>query len=104
MILQAPHTHLYPGLRGRVSGVAAIAGTGTRGDCVVEFSDGSAAAASLSRQREAWHLDTGAYRTAAGTDIPAKGWLLRLRQDGAGIEFRIVAKTKPRASAGGANQ
>lgn len=95
MILRATHTHLYPGHRGRVCGIARIADPGASGECLVEFSDGSAAAASLSRQRDQWRLDTEAYRTAAGTDIPAKRWVLRLREGSAGVEFRIVSKAEP---------
>ena len=92
MILQSTHTHLYPGQRGRISGLAQIANMPTGGDCLVAFSDGSVACARLSRAEDAWQLDTDAYRTAAGTDIANKRWLVQLQQDGARVKFRILKK------------
>ena len=92
MILQASHTHLYPGHRGKVSGAAQIADLPEDRNCVVEFSDGSAAAARLSRSGNAWQLDTKPYRTAAGTDIAAKCWRISLHERHGRIEFRILEK------------
>ena len=92
MILQATHTHLYPGHRGKISGLAQIADIQAGGDCLVEFSDGSAAAARISRSENGWQLDTEAYRTAAGTDIAAKRWLVCVEEDDGRAEFRVLKK------------
>ena len=92
MILQSPHSHLYPGQRGRVSGLAQIADMQTGDDCLVAFADGSVACATLSRTGDGWQLDTDAYRTAAATDIAQKSWLVQLQQDGADVQFRILKK------------
>ena len=94
MILEATHTHLYPGHRGKISGLAQIADLQSERDCLVEFSDGSAAAARISKAKDVWLLRTNAYRTAAGTDIAAKRWLVRLDEDGGRVEFRILGKAR----------
>ncbi|UCH39234.1 MAG: hypothetical protein JSU67_13850 [Gammaproteobacteria bacterium] len=92
MILQATHTHLYPGHRGKISGLAQITDIQAGGNCLVEFSDGSAATARISRSKKGWHLDTEAYRTAAGTDITPKRWLVCVEEDGGLAEFRVIKK------------
>lgn len=92
MILEATHTHLYPGHRGKISGLARIADLQSGGVCLVEFSDGSAAVARLSKSADDWRLVTDAYQTAAGTDIAQKRWILRLQQTGERIEFRIIER------------
>lgn len=96
MILRATHTHLYPGHRGTISGLEQLAGLRPNGECVVEFSDGSAASARISRSADGWRLRTGAYRTAAGTDIAEKRWLVDLQQDGDRVTFRILKKAPRR--------
>ena len=90
MILEASHTHLYPGHRGKVSGLAQIADLQVGGDCLVEFSDGSATTARISKTGSDWLLDTDAYRTAAGTDIAQKRWSVCLEQEGSQVKFRIL--------------
>ena len=92
MILQATHTHLYPGHRGKISALPDMADLQRGRDCLVEFSDGSAASARISKSADGWQLFTGAYLTAAGTDIAAKLWLVRLQEGGADTEFVIVKK------------
>ncbi len=92
MILEATHTHLYPGHRGKISGLEQIADMQAGGDCLVEFSDGSATPARISRSEDGWLLCTDAYRTAAGTNIAQKCWLVCLREDGGLVEFRILRK------------
>lgn len=92
MILQASHTHLYPGHRGKISGLAHLADLEEGRDCLVEFSDGSATTARISGAANDCRLDTRAYRTAAGTDIPDKHWSLRLDDSGGEFEFRILRK------------
>jgi len=93
LILQATHTHLYPGHRGKISGAARIADIGTGGDCLVEFADGSAAAGKMSKTTRDWRLQVGAYRTAAGTAIGGKYWAMRLDEVGDEVKFRVLAKT-----------
>ncbi|MGD2172543.1 MAG: hypothetical protein PVI79_08995 [Gammaproteobacteria bacterium] len=94
MILRATHTHLYPGHRGTISGLAQLADLAAGGDCLVEFSDGSVAAAKISKSANDWRLDTRAYRTAAGTDIAEKHWSVRLQDAGGEIEFRILKQSR----------
>jgi hypothetical protein len=79
MILEATHTHLYPGHRGEVSGLGQIADLQTRRDCLVEFSDGSATAARISESGDGWQLRTNAYRT---------------EKDGDRVLFRILGKAQ----------
>ncbi len=76
--LEAHHSHLYPGARGRVLGRAG------EGAAVVRFADGSSAQGEL----RGGVLRLAPYRTAAGTLIGARGW--RLSLDGAG--FRVAAR------------
>jgi len=92
MILQATHTHLYPGHRGKVSGLAHLADLQTERDCLIEFSDGSAASARITRSANGWRLRAGAYRTAAGTGIAQTLWNIRLQQDGGQVTFHILGK------------
>ena len=92
MILEASHTHLYPGHRGKISGVARVADIGTRRACLVEFVDGSAAVASIVESGSEWRLRVDAYSTAAGTRIAARHWLVRVEEDTDGLNFRILAK------------
>jgi hypothetical protein len=92
MILRATHTHLYPGARGSITGLERVAGLERGSDCLVEFSDGSVAAAKISGSASGWRLCTAAYRTAAGTDIPDKRWSVRLRNSGGEFEFHILER------------
>lgn len=92
MILKATHTHLYPGHRGKISGLAQIADMQADCDCLVEFSDGSATLARISKPDGGWQLRTDAYRTAAGTDIAEKCWLICLNEDDGHMKFRVLKK------------
>ena len=92
MILQAIHTHLYPGHSGEVSGLAQIDDLQACDECLVEFADGTATAARLSSLEKGWLLETAAYRTAAGTGIEAKRWLVDLEQAGSQVKFRVLKK------------
>jgi hypothetical protein len=92
MILQANHTHLYPGLRGRISSLAQPADLQADGDCLIEFSDGSVASARITRSENGWQLRSSAYRTAAGTEIAQKLWFIRLEKDGVQVKFQILNK------------
>jgi hypothetical protein len=92
MILQATHTHLYPGHRGKIFGPAQPADLQTGRDCLVEFSDGSVASARITRSANGWQLRTNAYRTAAGTEIVAKLWIISLEKGDDHVKFHILNK------------
>lgn len=92
MILEAAHSHLYPGHRGKISGIARIADIPAGVDCLVEFTDGSAAAARILHSGDGWQLATEAYRTAAGTDIAEKVWRIRLEEENGRAIFRVLGK------------
>ena len=92
MILQATHTHLYPGHRGKVPGLTRVSDLQAGCDCLVEFSDGSVTPASISESGDGWQLRTDPYRTAAGTNIAEKCWLIHLQDDVDHVEFRILEK------------
>jgi hypothetical protein len=92
MILEATHTHLYPGHSGKITGLVQIADLQKGRDCLVAFSDGSAATARITKSAKGWLLRTSAYRSAAGTAIPEKRWAVCLQQDGDRVKFRILRK------------
>jgi hypothetical protein len=94
MILQATHTHLYPGHRGKIADIAQLADIQTGGDCLIEFSDGSAASARITKCENGWQLRTNPYRTAAGTAIAEKLWFIHLEKDGDQIKFHILDKAQ----------
>lgn len=89
--LEAQHTHLYPGARGRLHGSPPGAGAGT---CEVAFSDGSLALGSLKMEGpNVAVLETGPYITAAGTAIPVKKWGLEVGEAKNGARpFRVRKK------------
>jgi len=95
-VLRAPHTHLYPGLRGRFGPEQALRWSTHLRDqsAVVEFSDGRGADACLeSIQADGAHLRVEAYVTAAGTAIPARRWLLELVWEESAIaRFRVLRR------------
>jgi len=80
--IEIDHTHLYPGARGRLRGTL----PGAEGPALVHFADGVTAEARLA----GGELHVAAYRTRAGTRIPARAW--RLQRDGDGglrVEARL---------------
>jgi len=94
MILEATHTHLYPGHRGKISGLAQLADIQTDRDCLIEFSDGSVASARITTSENGWQLRTKPYRTAAGTEIAEKRWYVHLEKDGGQMKFHILDKAQ----------
>ena len=92
MKLEASHTHLYPGHRGRVDGLGSLTDIGAGCSCLVEFCDGSASTGQLTRSEDGWRRRCGAYRTRAGTSIGDKQWSIDFRDCGDRIEFRITGK------------
>ncbi|WP_102158234.1 hypothetical protein [Zhihengliuella halotolerans] len=92
VLLHASHSHLFRGARLRAPGAAPFADPA---DVRVVFSDFSDAGAELRRAEgtPAWILSVAAYRTAAGTEIPASAWELELMAPGAGApEFKVLAR------------
>jgi len=94
MILEATHTHLYPGHRGKISGLAQLAAIQPGLDCLIEFSDGSMTSARIAKSENAWQLHTNAYRTAAGTEIAEKIWFIRLENDEDQVKFHILNRAQ----------
>ena len=92
MILRATHTHLYPGHRGTVAGLAHGADWRAGGNAVVEFSDGSVTTARITQAEGGWLLRTNAYRTAAGTEIAERYWQVELKAQDDRVEFRILRR------------
>lgn len=92
MILRATHSHLYPGHRGTIAGLARLSDLPADGAGVIEFSDGSTTLANITRSDDGWRLDTDAYRTMAGTRIAAKRWKLALDANDGRLQFRIIEK------------
>ena len=62
--------------------------------CQVAFSDGSMALGSLVVRSDGEAiLESGAYKTAAGTNIPAKRWRIEFAEDDAGVtNFKVRDK------------
>ncbi|RJL19201.1 hypothetical protein [Paracoccus siganidrum] len=77
-------SHAYPGCRADLPGDPPAAGT----DVVLSFADGIEAPGRLSPTAEGLRLVIASYRTAAGTPIAPKAWLLR--RDDAG--WKIAAR------------
>lgn len=90
--LDAAHSHLYPGARGRLSG--SLPDDGKNAPCQVIFSDGAMTLGALAMESDgAAVLETGPYTTAAGSDIPAKRWRLEIAVQAADPRpFRVRAK------------
>ncbi|MGC4028448.1 MAG: hypothetical protein QM696_06230 [Steroidobacteraceae bacterium] len=77
------HTHAYPGAHCTIS-------PSSEGQILIEFSDASHAAGVLQQQtQDELRLEAGAYRTASGTEIDAKNWLLRRES---GDRWRVVKR------------
>lgn len=98
LVLHASHTHLFRGARLRAPGEPADPGHAapfsTTTDVRVVFSDYADAGAVLADTGTApeWILGIEAYRTAAGTEIPARAWELELLPSGGVLEFKVVAR------------
>lgn len=93
IVLEASHTHLYPGHEGKVAGVGTVPAMPAGATCRIDFADGSVALGSLTHERgDDWTLEVSPYTTAAGTPMPAKRWRLGLRQEEDRVAFRIRRK------------
>ena len=82
-------THAYPGC----GAILVDDGADTRGGAVVEFSDGSVAAATYELlAADEMLLRVDPYTTARRTRIPAKSWILRRNGD----RWKVTAKADRR--------
>lgn len=89
-VLHAAHTHLYPGARLKAD-APLTAGAGL----TVVFADlGSAHARVQGVEGDRIALSVGSYRTARGTNVAAKSWLLEPVPAGAapGPTWRLVRR------------
>ncbi|UFM64956.1 hypothetical protein LOS78_14900 [Paracoccus sp. MA] len=77
-------SHAYPGCRARLPADPPAGEI----DVVLCFADGIEAPGRLAPSADGLRLEIASYRTAAGTSIPRKTWLLR--QDDAG--WKITAR------------
>ncbi|MFT3876100.1 MAG: hypothetical protein QM708_06735 [Propioniciclava sp.] len=73
VVLYASHTHLFPGAKLRGPHLDA---QGTEVPVLIVFSDASCADAVLAASGDGCDLSVAPYRTAGGTEIGAKAWIL----------------------------
>ncbi len=72
-----PHSHAFPG--GRVE----LDDDGKSGpECLAEFGDGVTVIATCRFEGETILVDVPTYRTARGTQVAARSWLLAKGRDG----------------------
>lgn len=79
-ILHASHTHLFRGAR--------VAGTPQPGPVLIAFTDGQLVDAEL-HGNDPLILDVDEHRTASGTAIPAKAWLVTIEPHGLVVRDRV---------------
>jgi hypothetical protein len=99
IVLEAGHSHFYPGLEGWLDGeTRPPPAGGSRLPSRIAFADGAMAGGTLSNRSDGqWELEVDPYRTAAGTDIAAKRWQVSFRSVAGGrTRFRIEKKLAPR--------
>ena len=96
LVLRATHTHLYPGAGGSIAPEPPLRWSATALDlpCVVEFSDGRAAPATLEGfDADGARLSVAAYRTLAGTEVAAGRWLLEIGwRENTAHRFRVRSR------------
>ena len=95
LILEAPSSHLYPGIV--LKAVVDEDLQRRRGArCLVVFVDGSSAAARLRRQGDVQLLEVEGYSTARKTSIGPKIWrVASMRRHRGFFEFRLLAGPRP---------
>lgn len=99
IVLEAGHTHFYPGHEGWVEGEEPSAPPGAAGlPSRILFAGGAIAGGSLSREDGgSWVLEVDPYTTAAGTTIAARRWQIAFRRaEGGRARFRIERKLAAR--------
>ncbi len=99
VVLEAGHTHFYPGHEGWLEGDAPSAPAGPGGvPSRIAFAGGVMAGGTLFPSADGgWELEVAPYATAAGTDIAAKRWRIAFhRVAGGRTRFRIERKLVPR--------
>lgn len=80
VVLEAGHTHFYPGHEGWLEGDAPALDDGERTlPSRIVFADGTTAGGTLKLAGDGWELEVAPYVTAAGTDIGAKRWSITFR-------------------------
>ena len=95
LLLEATHTHFYPGHKGVISGSAPRPSGAGPIQTRVKFSDGVTIEAILtSTDRDGiWLLEVSPYTTAAKSRIPGKTWEVQTWSAGqAQTAFRIIRK------------
>jgi hypothetical protein len=94
IVLEAEHTHFYPGHEGRVVGDAPAESMGGGGlSSRIVFADGVVTGGTLKNVGGSWELEIPPYTTAAGTDVAAKRWQVTFRREADGrARFRIASK------------
>lgn len=98
-MLEAGHTHLYPGHEGWLEGAAPSVDTAaTALPTRIVFADGVMAGGILSLGGDGnWELEVDPYATGAGTNITAKRWRIAFGGAAGGrTRFRIERKLAPR--------
>lgn len=89
--LRARHTHLYPGARLALAADDAAPRAGS--DVAIEFADsGRAAAHVAAADGDRLSVDVAAHRTARGTPIEPKRWLLEPVAASEPPQYRIVRR------------
>jgi hypothetical protein len=98
LLLEATHTHFYPGHVGAIFGNVPRSGEAGTIQTRVKFSDGVTVEAILSpTDRDGtWLLEVGPYTTAAKSRIPGKTWEVQVRMAGQPqAAFRVIRKVSP---------
>ena len=90
VVLEAGHSHLYPGIEGVVA-EGALSPAAAPVPARILFADGAVASAVLEQDGDGgWVLSVDPYRTVRGTAIAAKRWAVAFTGDEpATIRFRI---------------
>lgn len=98
IVLEAGHTHFYPGHEGWLEGDGPSAAGENALPVRIVFSDGAMAGGILSMAEDGgWELEVAPYTTAAGTEIGAKRWSIGfISSPGRRDRFRIERKLSPR--------
>jgi hypothetical protein len=97
LILEAPSSHLYPGIIVKTVAEEGEALPRRRmARCLVVFADGSSAAARLRREGDVYLIEVEACRTERGTPIGPRFWRVASMRGIRGIfEFRLLAGPRP---------
>lgn len=97
IILETTGTHLYPGARGTVrDGRPPSQREQQLTSCLILFTDGTAAAGTLSPHGDAeWLLAVAPHRTGRGTAIPSRCWIVVFDRTVTPQSLRVRSKCPP---------